>query len=206
MCQCCNVVTLNRFISERWCHEWWHIKTSNQTLICCLPSSKCPRPTLVVANARQEQFLFRLTPFTTKWKERPCCITLLHRLCCNTLKPTMCCLTRMHANTRLQLRPEVRAACARALWNPFPSVCFCLLITWHHKPSKTERDNQRLVQILVVGTQNAPQLDEVDVMLLNATYITKHAWIKKEGAAEMHCLSEESINICHYMHHTELTF
>lgn len=88
---------------------------------------------------------------------------------------------RMHVNTRLQLRPEVRAACARALWNPFPSVCFCLLITWHHKPSKTERDNQRLVQILVVRTQYTPQLDGVDVMLLNATYDKNTPELKKRG-------------------------
>lgn len=77
---------------------------------------------------------------------------------------------RMHVNTRLQLRPEVRAACARALWNPFLSVCFCLLITWHHKPSKTERDSQRLIQIMLVRTQTAPQLVKIGVMLLNATW------------------------------------
>lgn len=152
MCQCCIVVTLNRSTSERWCYEWWHTKTLNHASICCLPSSKrmysnypC-RPD--VENARQQfYFSFGLNSHKkNKWNKPFCCSAALNRLCCNTLKPSDVLLRhRMRVNTRLQLRPKVRAASARALWNPFLSfcLCFCLLITWHHKPSKTVRDSQR---------------------------------------------------------------
>lgn len=212
MCQCCIVVTLNRSTSERWCREWWHTKTSNHALICCLPSSK-QMPSYYpcspdVENALQ-QFIFCLNPFTTGKKD-PRNKPALDRLCCNTLKPSDVVLHhRMHVNTRLQLRPEVRAACARALWNPFLSLCFCLLITWHHKPCKTERDSQTLVQIMVLRTQTAPHSrDEVGGMLLNATwrfdFKNTSAFMKK--GIHVDELFDESIFTCNYMHHTELTF
>lgn len=150
MCQCCIVVTLNRFTSERWCHEWWHIKTLNHTLICCLPSSLV----VLTSGTRFKNNLHFVWLYSRrKWNDR-----LLQRSVRQVMLQYLETLDvllnhRMHVNTRLQLRPEVRAACARALWNPFLSVCFCLLITWHHKPSKTERDSQRLVQIMLVRTQ-----------------------------------------------------
>lgn len=162
--------------------------------------------------ASKKKCIFRLIPFTTgkKWNKPLCCSAALDRLCCNTLKPSDVLLHhRMHVNTRLQLRPEVRAACARALWKPFLSLCFCLLITWHHKPSKTERDSQRLVQIMVLRTQTAPRRDQVGGMLLNATWRWNfkhilHFW--KTVFMQMNCLSDESVFAGNDMHHTELTF
>lgn len=53
---------------------------------------------------------------------------------------------RMHVNTRLQLHPEVRAACARALWNPFR---LCVFVSWSRgiinplKLSETTKDSSR---------------------------------------------------------------
>lgn len=171
VCQCCIVVTLNRSTAERWCHEWWHTKTLNHALICCLPSFK-QMPSYYpcspdVENARQ-QFIFRLIPFTTekKWNKPLCCSAALDRLCCNTLKhscgasPQNGCKHKVAASPRSPgcVRYEIHSR-------------LCVFVSWSRGIiNPLNWDSQRLVQIMVLRTQTAPQRDEVGGMLLNATW------------------------------------
>lgn len=130
-----------------------------------LPSNKCPPTTLVVLTSRTRVnnlfFVWFHSQQGKKWNKPLCSSAALDRLCCNTLKHSWNgCKHKVAASPRSPgcVRYEIHSR-------------LCVFVSWSRGIiNPLNWDSQRLVQIMVLRTQTAPQRDEVGGMLLNATW------------------------------------